>query len=317
MIQPISIHDLTAFHLGNAENTEAGTGCTVILVPPEGAVPGVDVRGGAPGTRETDLLRSEEMMPIIHALVLSGGSAFGLDAAGGVMAHLEEAGIGFDTGVAKVPIVPAAVLFDLAYGDPQVRPDAAMGRTAAKNALLRNYQDGSFGAGAGATVGKILGPQAAMKSGIGSYALDINGLKIGAVVAVNALGSIYEEGKLLAGPLLSGVPQSTEELMMTGLSAGFPGNTTIGCILTNARLDKSQANKIASMGHDGFARAIRPVHTQADGDTLFVLGSGEEKADVNILGTLGALVVERAIHRALHAVSDDPRLPTVNTLNLR
>lgn len=316
MIQPISIHDLTAFHLGNAENTEAGTGCTVILSPPEGAVPGVDVRGGAPGTRETDLLRSEEMMPIIHALVLSGGSAFGLDAAGGVMAHLEEAGIGFDTGVAKVPIVPAAVLFDLAYGDPQVRPDAAMGRTAAKNALLRNYQDGSFGAGAGATVGKILGPQAAMKSGIGSYALDINGLKIGAVVAVNALGSIYEEGKLLAGPLLSGVPQSTEELMMTGLSAGFPGNTTIGCILTNARLDKSQANKIASMGHDGFARAIRPVHTQADGDTLFVLGSGEEKADVNILGTLGALVVERAIHRALRAVSDDPHLPTVSTLNL-
>lgn len=309
----ININEIEAFLIGNSEDQEGGTGCTVIIAE-NGAVPGVDVRGGAPGTRETDLIRSEEMIQEVNALLLSGGSAYGLDAASGVMKYLEEKGMGFDTGFAKVPIVPAAVLFDLGYKDPLRRPDKEMGYEACTNAYARNYKDGSHGAGTGATVGKILGPASSMKSGIGSYAVEIGSLKIGALVAVNAFGTVYEGENALAGPLKDMVVQSTEEMLFQGLEAGFRGNTTIGCILTNAKLDKSQANKIATMSHDGYARAIRPVHTMVDGDTIFVMAKGEEICDLNILGSLSAMVMEKAIHAAVKSASDD-RLMTAEKLN--
>lgn len=300
----IDIKDIDGFLIGNSEDQEKGTGVSVILSE-NGATPGVDVRGGAPGTRETDLIRSEEMIEKIHAVVLAGGSAFGLDAVSGVMEFLEEKGIGFDTGFSKVPIVPAAVLFDLGYKDPRRRPDKAMGYDACKNARDRNYKDGSYGAGAGATVGKILGPASAMKSGIGSYAIEIGNVKIGAVVAVNAFGTIYEGEKLLAGPHKDHAVLSTEDLMVQGMEASFQGNTTIGCVLTNASLTKSQANKLASMSHDGYARAIRPVHTMVDGDTIFVMASGKVQTDFNLLGTLASMVMEKAIHAAVKSATCD------------
>lgn len=308
-MKEIDIHALGDFHIGNAEDTEAGTGCTVILSR-KGAVPGVDVRGGAPGTRETDLIDSREMIERIHAVVLAGGSAYGLDASAGVMRYLEEQGIGFDTGVAKVPIVASAVLFDLAFKSSSIRPDRTMGYDAAGNAMKGNYRDGSVGAGAGATVGKILGPKSAMKSGIGSYAVEIGGVRVGAIIAVNAFGSVYEGQELIAGPRLEKSIMSTEDLMIRGMEARFHGNTTIGCLLTNAKLTKAQANKLASMGHDGFARSIRPVHTMVDGDTLFVMADGEAEIDLSTLGTIASIVVEKAVVNAIrNAVSLD-NLPT-------
>ena len=303
-MKTIEINEIQGFLIGNSEDYPKGTGCTVILSE-KGSTPGVDVRGGAPGTRETDLIRSEEMIEKIHGLVLAGGSAYGLDAASGVMAYLEEREIGFDTGFAKVPIVPAAVLFDLGYKDPKRRPDQRMGYDACLNAHNRNYKDGSYGAGTGATVGKILGPDSSMKSGIGSYAVEIGNVKIGAIVAVNAFGTIYEGDTPIAGPHKENHILSTEELMIEGMEASFKGNTTIGCILTNADLTKSQANKLASMTHDGYARAIRPVHTMIDGDTVFVMATGEENFDFNLLSTLAPMVMERAIHRAVKSASCD------------
>lgn len=309
MMKEIAITSIGGFHIGNAEDTEAGTGCTVILSK-GGAVPGVDVRGGAPGTRETDLIDAREMVERIHSVVLAGGSAFGLDASTGVMAYLEEQGIGFDAGVAKVPIVASAVLFDLAFKSASIRPDRTMGYEAAVNAMAGNYQDGSAGAGTGATVGKILGPKSAMKSGIGSYAVEVGDLRLGAIIAVNAFGSVYEGQELIAGPRLEKAIMSTEDLMIRGTEAKFRGNTTIGCILTNANLTKAQANKLASMAHDGFARSIRPVHTMVDGDTLFVLADGDMEVDLSTLGTIASIVVEKAVVNAVkHAVSLD-HLPT-------
>jgi L-aminopeptidase/D-esterase-like protein len=308
-MKEIDIHAIGDFHIGNAEDTEAGTGCTVILSK-SGAVPGVDVRGGAPGTRETDLIDSREMIERIHAVVLAGGSAYGLDASTGVMRYLEEQGIGFDTGAAKVPIVASAVLFDLAFKSSSIRPDRTMGYEAAGKAMQGNYRDGSVGAGTGATVGKILGPKSAMKSGIGSYAVEVGGVKVGAIIAVNAFGSVYEGQELIAGPRLEKSVMSTEDLMIRGMEARFHGNTTIGCILTNAKLTKAQANKLASMGHDGFARSIRPVHTMVDGDTLFVMADGEAEIDLSTLGTIASIVVEKAVVNAIrNAVSLD-HLPT-------
>ena len=305
----IAITSIGDFHIGNAEDTEAGTGCTVILSK-GGAVPGVDVRGGAPGTRETDLIDSREMIERIHAVVLAGGSAYGLDASTGVMTCLEEQGIGFDTGVARVPIVASAVLFDLAFKSSSIRPDRTMGYEAAENAMKGNYRDGSVGAGTGATVGKILGPRSAMKSGIGSYAVEIGSLRVGAIIALNAFGSVYEGQELIAGPRLEKSIMSTEDLMIRGMEARFHGNTTIGCILTNAKLTKAQANKLASMGHDGFARSIRPVHTMVDGDTLFVMADGEAEVDLSTLGTIASIVVEKAVVNAIRNASSLDQLPT-------
>lgn len=303
-MKEISIHEIPGFSIGNAQNQEKGTGCTVILAD-RGAVPGVDVRGGAPGTREVALIDPIEMMPQINALLLAGGSAFGLDAASGVMKYLEEKAVGFETGFGKVPIVPAAVLFDLGYKDSKTRPDLAMGYEACKNAEMKNYEDGSYGAGAGATVGKILGPESSMKSGIGTYCVQVGDLMVGAIVAVNAFGTIYEGETPLAGPHNEEQVLSTEDILIGGLEASFKDNTTIGAIITNANLTKAEASKVASMSHDGYARAIRPVHTMVDGDIIFTLAKGEIKADLNILGTLSAMVMEKAIHKAIKSANDD------------
>ncbi|ERM93186.1 peptidase [Caldanaerobacter subterraneus subsp. yonseiensis KB-1] len=304
-IREIDIKEIEGIKVGNAENVEAGTGCTVVICE-EGATPGVDVRGGAPGTRETDLIRSENLVEKIHAVVLAGGSAFGLDAASGVMKYLEEKGIGFDTGVLKIPIVASAILFDLAVGNPYIRPDFEMGYKACVNAEKGEFTCGNKGAGTGASVGKFLGIKRAMKSGLGCYALQAGELKVGAVVAVNALGDVFDPdtGEVIAGLLDEKGEKiiSTEEAIIENIGrekSVFRNNTTIGVVITNAILSKAEANKVASMAHDGYARAIKPVHTMFDGDTIFVMATGKVKVDPTSVGVLAVKAVERAIVRAV------------------
>ena len=274
------ITDVAGIRVGHAEDPVGLTGCTVVLCE-DGAVGGVDVRGGAPGTRETDLLRPMHLVQHVHAILLAGGSAFGLDAACGVMRYLEERGIGFDAGVARVPIVPAAVLFDLSLGDARARPDAAMGYRACQSAAAGSVPEGNVGAGCGASVGKWLGSARATKSGLGTASTaSRDGLVIGAIVAVNALGNVVapESGANLGGPRdpETGRLLETIELMKAAHVAPMHlfGNTTIGVIATNAQLTKEQANKVAQMAQNGLARTLRPAHTLYDGDTLFVLSAG-------------------------------------------
>ena len=295
------ITDVPGIEVGHAQDVKGGTGCTVVICR-EGAVGGVDVRGSAPGTRETDLLRPTNLVKKIHAVALCGGSAFGLAAANGVMKYLEEQGVGFDAGVAKVPIVAGAVIFDLAYGDSQARPDENMGYQACKNASDGVVAQGSVGAGTGATVGKILGMKNSMKGGIGTASIRLpGGVVVGAIVVVNALGDVVEAdtGRILAGardPDTLKFIDSRRFLLENGAPGdAVAGNTTIGVIATNARLNKEQANKIASMAHDGLALAIRPVHTMLDGDTLFTLATGDIEADVNVIGTAAVEAVARAV----------------------
>ena len=307
-----SITDVPGIKVGHAHNLEAITGCTVVLCE-KGAVGGVDQRGGAPGTRETDLLRPMHLVERAHAVLLTGGSAFGLDAAGGVMAWLEEHKIGFDTGVARVPIVPAAVLFDLAIGDPHVRPDAAMGRAACQAASAEPPAQGSVGAGTGASVGSIYGPGFQMKGGIGTASVDLGGgLIVGAIVAANAFGDVIDPatGQTVAG---ARKPPGGKELAGTlgamrsliGKAAlGLAGRSTvIGVVATNAALSKEQANKVAQMAQDGLARAIRPAHTLFDGDTLFALSTGTKKADISLIGAFAAEVTTRAILNGVRAAT--------------
>lgn len=305
-MKEISIKDIENVKIGQAENREAGTGCTVIICE-EGAPAGLDVRGGGPASRESELLKAEAAAQFIHAVTLAGGSAFGLDAAGGVMQYLEEKGFGFDVGVTKVPLVCQASLFDLTVGDTFTRPDKKMGYEACVNSENGgNYQDGNYGAGTGATVGKSRGMDYCMKSGIGSYAVQIGELKVGAIVAVNALGDIYDwkNGQKVAGLLnedKTGFRSITEEMYQKYdvVENKFTGNTTIGIILTNGKFDKSKLNKIASMTHNGYARAIRPVHTSADGDSIFAMSVGKVDADMDMVGTLAADVMAEAILRAV------------------
>lgn len=302
----IPVTDLAPLRIGQTENRAAGTGLTVFLCP-DGMRAGLDVRGGGPASRESGLLDPLTAAETIHAVVLGGGSAFGLDAAGGVMQLLEERGIGFDVGVTKVPLVAQSDLFDLTVGDSFTRPDAAMGREAARLALeAPNYRDGNFGAGCGATVGKIRGMERCMKSGIGSCALEIGGLKVGAVVAVNALGDVFdpETGRQIAGLLSEDGMHlaSTSEVLRESVPPvenRFTSNTTLGVVITNAYFEKSALCKIAGMAHDGFARAIRPVHTSADGDSIYALSVGELEADRDLVGMLAAEVTAKAIVRAV------------------
>lgn len=305
LIKEIKFTDIEGIKVGNAQNLDAGTGCTVIICE-EGARAGVDVRGGSPGTRETDLLRPENLVDKAHAVVLAGGSAFGLDAASGVMKYLEERDIGFDVQVTKVPIVLSAVLFDLVVGDYRVRPDFNMGYKACLNATDRECPNGNVGAGMGATVGKFLGPHRAMKGGLGSYAVQVGDLKVGALVAVNALGDIIDpESKEILAGLLDEKGEKligTENEMLKVYNERknlFSGNTTIGVVATNAKLTKAEANKVASMAHNGYGRAIRPAHTIFDGDTIFTMATGKMEADINVIGLLSARVVERAIVNAI------------------
>lgn len=296
------ITSFPGIRLGNAQNHLAATGCTVLIFE-QGAVAGVDVRGGAPGTRETDLLRPENWVEQIHGVVLAGGSAFGLDAAAGVMAYLEEQGIGFDAGVARVPIVCGAVLFDLTCGDASVRPDKAMGYQACLASEGEPFAQGSVGAGTGATVGKALGLEHAMKGGLGAYALRSGTLMVGAVVAVNCLGDVVDPatGHIVAGARKGSSFLDCEAGMLNQPTATnrFAGNTTIGAIITNAVLTKAQASKLASMAHDGFARTMRPAHTLVDGDTIFALSLGNVEADLSTVGLLAARTMEQAVLRAV------------------
>lgn len=310
-MKEIRITEIENIYIGNAENREAATGCTVILCE-KGARAGIDVRGGGPASRETELLNPTAAADKIHAILLSGGSAFGLDAAGGVMQHLEERGVGVDTGVVKVPLVCASCLFDLQVGKKDVRPDKKMGYLACRG----DYKDGNFGAGTGATVGKFKGTEYMMKTGIGSYAVQIGPLQIGAVCAVNALGDIfdYKTGKQIAGLLnetKDGFCSTEEEMSKQCLQTRdlFTGNTTIGAVITNGKFDKAQMNKIAAMAQNGYARTIRPVHTQADGDTIYALSTGEVMADINGVGTLAAEVTAEAIKRAIFAAEPAYGLP--------
>jgi len=310
--------------VGHCTAAERPTGCTVILAE-DGATAGVDVRGGAPGTRETDLLDPSNTVQRVHAVVLSGGSAFGLDAASGVVRFLEERGVGFDVGVAKVPIVPAAVLFDLAVGDkPHVRPTAESGYRAAQAATNGSVVEGNAGAGAGATVGKIAGLARAMKGGLGTASIMLpDGLMVAALVAVNAVGDVLDPatGQLIAG-VRTGDGRAladARKLLRTGSFkplARAGENTTIGVVATNAALDKAQSRKVAQMAQDGFARAIVPAHTPLDGDTIFALATGGLPGEPNVMtiGALAADVMAIAVVRAVRAATGLPGLPAARDL---
>ena len=321
-----SITDVRGIEVGHAQNEEALTGCTVILCR-KGAVAGVDVRGGAPGTRETDLLNPVNLVEKVHAIVLAGGSAYGLDAASGVMRYLEEKKIGFNTGVARVPIVPSAILYDLNLGRADLRPDPAMGALAAASAGSTPPAEGNVGAGTGASVGKMFGTTLAMKSGLGTASMDIGGgVVVGAIVVVNAWGDVIDpkSGEIIVGlrsgkigPLRIGKGNQfadTLAVMKTPTGRGIlglatRGNTVIGAVATNARLTKAQATKVAQMAQDGLARTIRPAHTMLDGDVFFALSTGTKKADVSIIGAFAAEVMAQAIVRAVKMAKSSGGLP--------
>ncbi|MDO5703149.1 MAG: P1 family peptidase [Lachnospiraceae bacterium] len=310
-MKEINIKQIPEFRIGNAQNTEGATGCTVVICE-KGARAGVSVKGGGPATRETDLLDPQKMVQEIFGLCISGGSAYGLDSATGVMKYLEEKKIGFDVGMGIVPIVPAACLFDLITGDFQCRPDADMGYSACVDSEKWSdpapFTGGNKGAGTGATVGKFKGLDHLMKSGLGTYAVQSGDLMIGAIVAVNALGDVFDvdTGKEIAGMLCEDGKtfDVTDKAMWESVQIDknvFTGNTTIGFLITNADLTKDQCNKLADMAHDGYARAIKPVHTSADGDTIFFLAKGDVQVNQDALGDLGAYVMAKAINDAVRS----------------
>ena len=321
-MKEISILEL-GIGIGQAEDARAGTGCTV-LVCPKGMRAGLDVRGGGPASRESQLLSPLAAAQVIHAIVLAGGSAFGLGAANGVMQCLEERGIGFDVGVTKVPLVAQSDLFDLTVGDPAVRPGPAMAYEAARLALDEpNYRDGNYGAGCGATVGKVCGMATCMKTGIGSYAVETGELKVGAVVVLNALGDVYDwkTGRQVAGLLTEDRKslRSTSECMKSSIRAvenRFTGNTTLAVVITNGDFSKAQLCKIAGMAHDGYARSIRPVHTSADGDSIYAVSAGSVPADQDVAGMLAAEAVSEAILRAVEYARSAYGFPSASELGL-
>ena len=310
-----TITDVAGLLVGHFTHPQRATGCTVVLCP-QGAVAGVDVRGGSPGTRETDLLRPENTVDRVHAILLTGGSAFGLDAAGGVMRWLEEHGHGFEVGAVRVPIVPAAVIFDLWHGDTQIRPDAAAGHAACAAALTRAPAQGSVGAGAGATVGKLFGIERAMAGGVGCASVRVAGITVAALVVLNATGDVIDPdtGQPIAGARKSAssrqLVHTTPALLRGELPERWQSGaaTTLGVVATDATLDKAQCSKLASMAHDGLARSISPIHTPYDGDTIFGLATGTAPAThsalLGLLGVLAAEVTARAVlHAARHASS--------------
>ena len=305
-MREIGIMEVGGFRVGHAQDLDAATGCTVILCDRMSPA-GLDVRGGGPASRESQILSPVAAAEGINAVLLSGGSAFGLDAAGGVQKYLEERDIGFETGVARVPLVSQSCLFDLGVGRKDVRPGAAMAYAACENAGYDAPAQGNAGAGTGCSVGKYRGMERAMKSGFGTYALQAGTLKVGALVAVNALGDVCgPDGQPIAGLLneeKTGLSSTLEELLQdVDLAAGLPGgNTTLGVVVTNARLDKTRLTKVAGMAHNGYARAIRPVHTTADGDSIYALSLGELPGDVNVVGVMAAQAMERAIVRAVQS----------------
>jgi L-aminopeptidase/D-esterase-like protein len=328
--------DVPGVLVGHATDEVGQTGCTAVLFDaPAGAVVGVDVRGSSPGTRETDMLSPTGRVEETHALLLTGGSAFGLGAADGVVRFLEEKGVGYDVRLARVPIVPAAVIFDLATGDPAARPVASMGYKAAAAATRGEFAQGSVGVGTGATVGKVLGPERAMKGGVGSASVSLpDGLVVAALAAVNAFGDVRDPstGEILAGPRLDDgtLADSVEHLAEAARFMRWGENTTLGVVTTNARLSKPAATKVAQMGQDGLARTVSPVHTSIDGDTVFaasVGGSPEGKAAggtleglvgvaaaPDVVGAWGARVLAEAVLRAVWAAKGTPDFPSVSEL---
>ena len=318
ILKEIPLTEVGNIKIGNAEDVEHATGCTVIICE-DGAPAGMDVRGGGPASRETELLNPVANCQAVHAVLLSGGSAFGLDAAGGVMEYLAEKGIGFAVGNVRVPLVVQSCIFDLLFVSDKVKPDKAMAKAACKAAEKNCPTEGNVGAGCGATVGKIGGPAYCMNSGLGMYAVQLGELKVGAIVSVNALGDVYDEdtNQILAGmrtPDNKGFYDSEKamyelyEKMISGNRQTESGtgvtNTTIGCIITNARFDKSRLNKIAAFAQNGYARSIRPVHTMNDGDTIYALSAGNLEADINVVGTLASRVMKQAVLNAvLHTES--------------
>ncbi len=308
--------DIPGIKVGVSSDIEAVTGVTVVLIE-EGARAAVEVRGSASGTRETDLLRPGQLVEEIQSVVLAGGSAFGLDAASGVAGYLEEKGCGFPAGTYHVPIVPAAVLFDLFIGDGRIRPDAAMGRRACIAASEGPVGEGSVGAGTGATVGKIYGTPRSVKAGQGSAAVRKGELIVAVLVAVNAFGDIFDcQGNLLAGPRNpeTGKMDLTTEVLGTMRTGGFSGNTTLGVVATNAFFDSTALTKVCQLAHDGLARSIWPVHTMWDGDTIFALSKGDLTTDVNLVGLLAAEAMATAVERAALKATSLGGIPSVRDL---
>lgn len=312
------ITDVGGVRVGHFTDNRRPTGCTVVLFD-HGAVGGVDVRGSAPGTRETDLLNPINTVEQVNAFLLTGGSAYGLDAATGVMQYLEAHGQGVQTGVAVVPIVPAAVIYDLPVGDPKIRPDARAGHAACDSATAGAIAEGNVGAGAGATVGKIFGMRYAMKGGLGTASIRVGSsdLVVGAIVAVNAMGDVIDPktGQILAGartPDGHSLRDTMAQLIAGATVHGRPGeNSTIGIVATNAKLNKTQATKIAQMAHDGFARSINPVHSMWDGDTIFAAATGTATTttDLTTIGAVAAEVMARAVNRAVMTATSIPDYP--------
>ena len=327
-MKEINLQDISGFQIGSVENQKAGTGCTVIICP-NGAPCGVDIRGGGPASRESALLDPAAAADRIHAVLLSGGSAYGLDAAGGVMRYLEEHSIGLPVGNAVVQLVVAACIFDLACGE-NIRPDAEMGYAACKAAEKgMPISEGNHGVGTGATVGKLLNGDGMMKSGLGTYAIQLGDFQIGAVVAVNALGDVLtENGEILAGlrqpngkefaDTRKMMLEHYEELLPILAGAGdVTTNTTIGAVITNGKFNKTQLKKIAALASNGLVRTVRPVNTTADGDSIFALSMGDVEFDLNLAGTAAAYVVEHAIRRAIYTAESAYGVPAWQDLNLK
>jgi L-aminopeptidase/D-esterase len=304
-MEQIVINQLNEFLIGQAQDEIAMTGCTVIIAP-EGAVCGVDVRGGSPVTRDTDALSPLCNRKEVHAVILSGGSSFGLDAANGLMNLLEEKQIGRSVGVTVVPNVCSAVLFDLKCGSSKVRPDSIMGRLAGVNAFSgQQFLSGNYGAGTGSTIGTYLGVKNAMKGGIGAAAFKHDDLIVGAVFAVNSVGDVVENGKIIAGARKEdGINFADSEQIIlndyqstTDFFSG--GNTVIGCIITNAKLSKAEASKISAQGQNAIARSISPSHTIYDGDTVFTMASGKVNATLDAIGILAVHATQQAIFEGI------------------
>ncbi len=314
-----TIVDVPGVKVGQVQNEEALTGCTVIVLE-KGSACGVDVRGSAPGTRETDLLNPINSVQEVNAVVLTGGSAYGLDAASGVMRYMEEQGKGYNVGVGVVPIIPAAVIFDLSIGSAKIRPDQQMGYEAARLASKQPVQQGNVGVGTGATVGKMAGMKRAMKGGLGTASRRLpNGLVVGAIVAVNAVGEVRlpSTGEILAGA--RGEDGNIRDSLSWMIDAATPPvpagtNTTIAVVASNANLNKVQANKVAQMAHNGLAKTIHPVHTMSDGDTIFAIATGGVDASVNLVGTLSVEVLAEAVVNAILSAKGAGGVPAYQDL---
>lgn len=317
-----AITDVEGIKVGHAGNLEGFTGCTVILCE-DGATGGIDIRGSAAGTRQTDSLQSQHLVEEVHAVLLSGGSAFGLNAAGGVMRYLEENGKGFPTSVTKVPIVPTAIIYDLSFGDHTIRPTEEMGYEACQSALSGKVREGSVGVGTGATVGKVFGTECAMKGGFGTASRSLpNGLVVGAAVAVNAFGDVVndENGEIMAGARDSEDGCTTVnsfERIKEGITSReeFFQNTTLGVVATNALLTKRQAIKVAQMAHTGFAKTIHPIHLTSDGDLVIALSTRKIKADMNVIGLLAQEAIAEAVKSAIMAADGFGVIPAYKDLS--